>query len=327
MEQNFEDTHILNLSMTRAPKVLLVDDDELVATHLKALVEDAGFQALTAPSAEQALQSLERDFTPIVILDRSMPGMDGLSLCRAIRAKSYPGYVYVLLLTVHDAEGDILAGLDAGADDYLSKRASPAQLLARLRTAQRILSLEFSLKSAIEDRRKMAMTDALTGAHNRRYFVRHLERELKRTLRFGGELAVLLLDIDHFKRVNDTYGHSAGDEVLKAFVQRLHGNLPREVDWFARLGGEEFAVVLPQTELAGAGEVAERLRQQVEATPMATTAGRIQVTTSIGISGLQTLPRREAASTEELLDQADRALYASKEGGRNRVSTAERQAG
>ena len=149
-------------------------------------------------------------------------------------------------LTVQAAEADILAGLDAGADDYLSKRASPAQLVARLRTAQRILSLEHSLRSVVEEKSRLATTDALTGASNRRYLMRHLARELKRVRRFGGEVAVLTLDIDHFKDVNDCHGHAVGDDVLKEFAGRIGSSLPREYDWFARTGGEEFVVVLPQ---------------------------------------------------------------------------------
>ena len=144
----------------------------------------------TAPDAPAALALLKEQFTPIVIMDRNMPGMDGLALCRLIRKQDWPGYIYILLLTVQDAEEDILAGLDAGADDYLSKRSSSAQLLARLRTARRILTLEHSLKTAVEEKRRLSLTDALTGAPNRRYFLRHLSRELKRTHRAGGHLSL-----------------------------------------------------------------------------------------------------------------------------------------
>ena len=132
----------------------------------------------------------------------------------------------------------------AGADDYISKR-SGTQLLARLATARRILSLEHSLKLVIEERRRMAMTDSLTGAHNRRYFMNHMRRELKRARRLGADLSLLVCDIDHFKHINDRHGHSAGDDVLVEFVRRVQESLPREYDWCARMGGEEFAIVLP----------------------------------------------------------------------------------
>jgi two-component system cell cycle response regulator len=315
-----ETTQILSLKDAPAPRVLLVDDDELILAHLQTLLASSGFEARTVASGEAALEALQKEFTPIVIVDRNMPGMDGLALCRSIRERSYTGYIYLMLLTSQDAEGDILAGLDAGADDYLSKRASAAQLVARLRTARRILSLEHSLKSALEERRRMAMTDALTGAHNRRYFMRHLNRELKRTRRYGGELAVLLLDIDHFKKVNDRFGHVAGDEVLAEFATRIARALPREYDWCARLGGEEFAVVLPQTDLKGAAIVAEKVRAEVAHTAMTTGAGPVPITTSIGVSSLQSMPHGVEPTIEGLLSQADKCLYASKNGGRNRVT-------
>jgi len=185
---DFDETTVLvPLLDTSVPKVLLVDDDEIILARLEILLAGAGFEVSTASGGGAALDALQKEFTPIVILDLNMPDMDGLMLCRSIRERTYPGYVYLILLTVQDTEEYILAGLEAGADDYISKRASTAQLVARLRTARRILSLERSLKTALEERRRMAMTDVLTGAHNRRYFLRHLNRELKRIGRFGGD--------------------------------------------------------------------------------------------------------------------------------------------
>jgi diguanylate cyclase (GGDEF)-like protein len=247
--------------------------------------------------------------------------MTGLTLCRTIRDERFSSYVYVMLLTVQDAEADILAGLDAGADDYLSKRASPAQLVARLRTAQRILTLEHSLRSVVEEKSRLATTDTLTGASNRRYLLRHLAREMKRVRRFGGEVAALMLDIDHFKTVNDRHGHAAGDDVLKGFAARITASLPRDYDWFARTGGEEFVVVLPQTGLQGAKVVAEKLRVQIAAQPLPTSAGPVSVTVSIGIGVFTaTGPQSAEITVEQMLDMADRCLYRSKDGGRNRVS-------
>jgi two-component system cell cycle response regulator len=305
-----------------APRVLLVDDDEIVTERLRDLITAAGYEVNTAASGEQALAELQRVFAPIVILDRNMPGgMDGLDLCRAIRDGShYPGYVYIMLCTAHDSEEEILAGLNAGADDYLSKRASGAQLVARLACARRILSLEHSLKLVIEERRQMAMTDVLTGAHNRRYFMNHMRRELKRTRRFGGELAIVVFDIDHFKHINDRHGHAAGDAVLVEFVRRVQKCLPREFDWCARLGGEEFAVVLPQTDLAGAGVVAEKIRHAFASLPVAAVAGGIECTVSAGISGLAAFTDRGTVSVEQILSRADDCLYHSKKSGRDQVT-------
>jgi diguanylate cyclase (GGDEF)-like protein len=256
----------------------------------------------------------------IVIVDRNMPGMDGLALCRAIRQRTWAGYVYLMVLTAHDAEEEVLLGLRAGADDYVSKRASEAQLIARLATATRILSLEYSLKIALADRKRMALTDALTGANNRRYFMRYFGAELKRARRFGMELSLLSLDVDHFKSINDSFGHAAGDAVLKQVVETVKKNLPREYDWCARMGGEEFAVVLPQTNVAGAAVVAEKLRKAIEETPLCIAAGMRPVTVSIGVSGLQAMPARNSATIEMLLAHADQCMYKSKAAGRNRVT-------
>jgi two-component system, cell cycle response regulator len=304
-----------------APRVLLVDDDEIVIEHLRELIAAAGFEVATASNGAAALAELKRHFAPIVILDRNMPGMDGLELTRAIRDDpGYPGYVYIMLCTAHDSEDEILTGLKAGADDYLSKRVSGTQLLARLATARRILSLEHSLKQVIEERRRMAMTDSLTGAHNRRYFMNHMRRELKRARRLGGDLSLLVCDIDHFKHINDRHGHAAGDDVLVEFVRRVQESLPREYDWCARMGGEEFAIVLPQTPLAGAATVAEKIRHAVAAAPMQTSAGAVEVTVSVGVTSLSVVADPGSASAESLLRRADDCLYTSKNHGRDRVT-------
>jgi two-component system cell cycle response regulator len=303
------------------PRVLLVDDDEIMAERLRQLVVTAGFEAATATSGAAALAELQREFAPIVILDRNMPGMDGLELCRAIRdGTHYPGYVYIMLCTAHDTEEEILAGLNAGADDYLSKRASGAQLIARLACARRIISLEQSLKAVIEERRRMAMTDVLTGVHNRRYFMNHLRRELKRTRRFGGDLTVVVFDIDHFKHINDRYGHAAGDAVLVEFARRVQKCLPREFDWCARVGGEEFAVVLPQTDLAGGQVVAEKIRHAFASNPVTAVSGGVECTVSAGVSGLSAFADRNEVSIEQMLSRADDCLYTSKNSGRDRVT-------
>lgn len=303
-----------------APKVLIVDDDPLVCERLRGLVMAAGFEVRTVSSGAAALASLHKDFSPIVISDRIMPDMDGLTLCRTIRSETFTGYVYVLLLTMQDSEQDILAGLEAGADDYLSKRVSSAQLIARLRTAQRILTLEHSLRTVVDEKSRLATTDSLTGASNRRYFTRHFSRELKRIQRYGGTLSLLMLDIDHFKQVNDRLGHAAGDEVLQEFAKRIGAGLPRESDWFARMGGEEFVVVLPQTAPAGAKIVAEKLRTSISAAPIRTAAGTINVTVSIGVSCLDAFTPPDTPTLDSMLDLADRCLYDSKAAGRDRVT-------
>jgi diguanylate cyclase (GGDEF)-like protein len=325
MSEDFGDTTIimgLKEAVAVAPKVLIVDDDPLICERLRGLVMAAGFEARSVSSGAAALASLRKDFSPIVISDRMMPDMDGITLCRTIRSERFAGYVYVLLLTVQDAEQDILAGLEAGADDYLSKRVSSAQLIARLRTAQRILTLEHSLRTVVDEKSRLATTDALTGASNRRYFTRHFSRELNRVQRYGGTVSLLMLDIDHFKQINDRFGHATGDEVLQEFAKRIATGLPRESDWFARLGGEEFVVVLPQTSIDGAKIVGEKLRACIAAAPIRTLAATINVTVSVGVGGLEALLEAKIEpSMDAMLDLADRCLYESKAEGRNRVSS------
>jgi diguanylate cyclase (GGDEF)-like protein len=186
-------------------------------------------------------------------------------------------------------------------------------------TAQRILNLEHGLRTALEERTLWAMTDALTGVRNRRCFDLELKRELKIARRYSGELSLIVIDVDYFKAVNDQHGHAVGDEVLCAVARRLEALLPRDTDWLARVGGEEFAAVLPQTRLRGAAKVAESIRAGIQAQPLATGAGPIPLTVSLGVSGTQNLRHREA-SVEELLRRADECLYRSKRDGRNRVS-------
>ncbi|MEA3110111.1 MAG: two-component system, cell cycle response regulator [Gammaproteobacteria bacterium] len=314
-------TQILALTVMPTPKVLLVDDDEIMIERLEFAIVEMGFEVFTATDGAAALALMRQDPMSIVILDRNMPGLDGLELCRSIRQQTWPGYVYVILLTAHDAEEDVLLGLDAGADEYLSKRVSDAELAVRLSAAKRVLSLEHSLKSELAARQRMAMTDALTGAHNRRYFMRYLQGELKRARRHGAELSLLVLDVDYFKLVNDSFGHAAGDKVLQKLVKRIKTFLPRECDWCARLGGEEFAVVFPQIDLAGAVVLAEKLRKSVEELSIRLNSEVRSITISIGVSGLQAMPARETATAEMLLAHADRYLYQSKEGGRNRVTS------
>jgi two-component system, cell cycle response regulator len=305
---------------TKVAKVLLVDDDNLALDQLERLVTAAGYQVVTARNGDAALLSMQQEFAPIVIAEIDMPQMDGFALCRAIRRQSYSGYVYVILLSSKDAEGDLLRGLDAGADDYVSKRTPTSQLVGRLRTAQRILALEHSLKQALADRERMAMTDVLTGAHNRRYLLQHLSHELDCAKRSQGALSVLVFDVDHFSLVNDRHGHAAGDVVLKEVVRRIQQGLQRSCDWFARLGGDEFAVVLPQTDIAGASIVAEKLRRAVAAIPIRFDTTKVRITISIGASELGAIAECDSTTAERLLELADQNLYRSKKSGRNRVT-------
>jgi two-component system, cell cycle response regulator len=320
---SFEDSLTASLAVRQIEphaKVLIVDRDPEFVEKVCRVVGEAGYPTVGAHSGTQALAKIRSEGCQIVILDRELPEIDGLVLCAAIRAaRVLPGYVYIILRSSKDSEKDVLIGLQAGADEYVSKQTPVTQLIARLMTAQRILALEHSLRTTLEERTRWAMTDSLTGVRNRRGFDLELKRELKIARRYGGDLSLVVIDVDYFKAVNDQHGHAVGDEVLEAIARRLEGLLPRDTDWLARLGGEEFGVVLPQTRLRGAAKVAECIRAGVEARPIATQAGAIPVTVSLGVSGTQQLQHQEP-SVEELLRRADACLYRSKRGGRNRVT-------
>lgn len=321
MNDEFDDTaQIMQLDLPEAPTVLLVDDDELVLARLAEIVGGAGYRVHTAANGPAALLLLHNSAASVVVTDLTMPGMSGLELCHRIRMQVWPGYVYVVMLTARDDEKDIIAGLEAGADDYISKRSTAAEFIARLRTAKRVLELEYSLKDALSKKRELAMTDELTGIYNRRYFVRHFGREVKRAQRYGGTVSLLLLDIDNFKRVNDTHGHEIGDVVLKRLTRQTCKCLQRATDWSARLGGEEFAVVLEGTTVTDAKAFAEKLRRAIENSIIDTSAGIVRITVSIGVSGLDAFTDRRAATVQALMQHADANLYASKEHGRNRVT-------
>jgi diguanylate cyclase (GGDEF)-like protein len=302
------------------PTILIVDDDELVLARLQELVAAAGYDVCTAASVGEALRALETFSASILVTDFNIAEMDGLDLCRSVRKRRCAGYVYIILFTVRDCEKDIFAALDAGADDYVNKRTSATQFMARLRTAGRVLELENSLRRAVEQRRQIETNDALTGVYNRRYFLRHFGRELKRTQRFGGDVSLMLIEIDHFKTINDTYGHAIRDLLLKKLTRLLGTSLRRDTDWCARLGRKAFAMVLEGAKLVDARACAQLVRLRIADSSVNTSAGSIRVTVSIGVSGLEGKADGNAASAQFLLRQAKNNLYSSVLSGGNRVT-------
>jgi two-component system, cell cycle response regulator len=248
--------------------------------------------------------------------------MDGLALCRNLRLRTGDGYIYVMMLTVRDGRSDVVAGLAAGADDYVVKGAAPAEIVARIDVGRRITALERSLRKSSLENRRMAVTDPLTGSRNRRFLMKYLPRELARARDCSQPIAILSCDIDHFKRINDDFGHEVGDEVLQSFVDRAGHDLRQSVDWIARAGGEEFVIVLPNTTLRSASHVASRLCATLNNVPIATTAGPLAITVSIGVTALESTEDLKTVSESELLRTADRLLYTSKLLGRNRVTVA-----
>jgi diguanylate cyclase (GGDEF)-like protein len=314
-----EDTTIIRqLAAPTRCNVLVVDDDELVRTQLASLLRLAGYQVQCAESGAQALSILELGPCEIVLTDWEMPDMDGPSLCKALRLQDNERYTYVIMLSIRNAAADILCGLHAGVDDYVVKGAPAEELLARVEVGRRITHLEHALRISSEENRRLSVTDALTGAHNRRYLMKYLPRELARARRYGHPVAVMSCDIDDFKGVNDRFGHEAGDMVLQAFVARARACIRESVDWIARTGGEEFVVVLPETALGGAITVAEKVRLALADHGIHTCSGLIGAKVSIGVTALETPEELAGVSMAELLRAADHCLYASKSRGRDR---------
>ena len=304
--------------------ILVVDDDIVSRTVVQKHLQKAGFSVVTAANGQNALDLFDRQFFPIVLTDWMMPGIDGPQLCRLIREKQTDGYVFMILITARDSKTDIVSGLESGADDYLTKPIHPAEMVARIHTGIRILKLEQSLKKANEEIRLLSITDPLTGCFNRGYLNERFTYELKRAQRYGHPLSVVLADIDHFKHVNDTYGHQTGDEVLKIFAKCIKGEIRKKIDWVVRYGGEEFLIVLPETQNIGAFSMAERLRKAVEETDIQAGGDNLKITASFGGACAAFQHRiAENVSMDQLINQADEQLYRSKKDGRNRTSVIE----
>jgi diguanylate cyclase (GGDEF)-like protein len=247
-----------------------------------------------------------------------MPELDGPGVCREVRKKNEQSYVYMVLLTSKEAKEDVVTGLESGADDYLIKPFESEELKARLRTGVRILSLEHRLIEAREQMRFQATHDGLTTLWNRTMALELLERELARSCRERVCTAILLCDLDHFKNVNDTYGHLAGDEVLKETARRLLSCI-RSYDFVGRYGGEEFLIILNNCDPACGVARAEEIRKAIGQQPMQTSSGPVTVTMSLGLLLSQEWRQRSA---EELLQEADAALYVAKGAGRNCIKVA-----
>jgi diguanylate cyclase (GGDEF)-like protein len=301
-------------------RVLIADDDPVSCRLLDHLLRKWDYEVIAARNGVDAWEVLQADHAPrIALLDWMMPGLDGLEICRRVRARSAKPYVYIMLLTANDKVGNLVEGLESGADDYLTKPFHPQELRARLRVGLRMLDLESGLVEARENLRFKASHDALTSIWNRGAIIELLERELSRARRDGSSVGVLLADIDHFKRVNDTRGHLVGDEVLGAVTGRLKGEV-RSYDSVGRYGGEEFLILLPGCDNPKLTAKAEQLVKIVERSSIETSAGPVPVTISIGGIASGGCPHAELKS---LLRAADAALYRAKISGRNRSEIAQ----
>ena len=240
-------------------KILIADDDPVSSRLLDRLLVKWGYEVIAAHDGSEAWEVLQAENAPrVALLDWIMPGIDGLEICRRVRARSSQPYVYIMLLTANDKVGNLVEGLESGADDYLTKPFHPQELRARLRVGLRMLDLESRLVEARESLRFKASHDSLTTIWNRGAIIEMLERELSRARRDGSSVGILLADIDHFKKVNDTLGHDGGDFLLKTVADRLR-SVTRIDDMVARLGGDEFVVV--QTSVNGKDQAEEFARR------------------------------------------------------------------
>ncbi len=303
------------------PKILIAEDDVVSRRVLEAFASKRGYDVITAGNGEDALTLLSAEDAPrLAILDWMMPGMEGTEVCRKLRERSAEDrpYVYVLLLTSRSQREDLLKGLQSGADDYITKPFDPPELQARLNVGRRILDLQDKLIAAREELRFRATHDALTGVVNRGVVLETLSREHSRQRRAGGSFGIIMMDIDHFKGVNDSYGHLCGDTVLREVSAIMRGFV-RPYDTIGRYGGEEFLIVVPESDATGTFNVAERIRKAIESQPIPTHEGELRVTASFGVSASA---ESGVIEPQALLNLADEALYRAKRNGRNRTELA-----
>src|SRR6202050_1527887 len=300
-------------------RVLIAEDDPVSCHLLKSFLVKWDYDVAVVTDGMAALKLLEGDDTPrLAGLDWMMPGMEGVQICQRIRERKNRPYVYVLLLTARSEKRDLLRGLELGADDYLTKPFDSEELRARLLVGERILTLQDDLIAAREELRFCATHDVLTGVSNRAAVMDALRSELSRQVREERSFGVILVDIDHFKNVNDTFGHLCGDEVLRCVTRRMK-ECVRPYDTLGRYGGEEFLIIASDVDGNGTLALAERIRTIVESKPVVTQAGEVSVTVSLGAAVSSST---RSADPQMLLRLADQALYRAKDNGRNRCELA-----
>lgn len=312
-----EESSEQQIAARRINSVLVADDDPLFCRLLESWLRKWNYRVTTPEDGLKAWNVLQHndDAPQLLVLDWLMPAINGRELCQRIRSRKQLRYPYIVLLTAKDDKQDLVTALESGADDYLTKPFDMREVQARLRVGKRILTLQEELIKAREELRFEAMHDRLTELWNHGAILDFLHRELERTRRTREPLGILMLDIDHFKAVNDTHGHLVGDEVLKQVAGRLFRSA-RVYDWVGRYGGEEFLSIVSACSTENLRKHAERIRAGIAEEPISTSAGEVKVTVSIGATGALFDPD---CDQQTLLQYADSALYRAKKRGRNCV--------
>jgi two-component system cell cycle response regulator len=297
------------------PLVLIVDDHPDNVEVLQARLNALGYRTACAPDGETALEAVAKSPPDLILLDVMMPRMDGNEVARRVKADKSLPYIPIIMQTALDSTQSKVVGLEAGADDYVTKPINYAELQARIQAALRVKALQDEVKAKNEQLSQMAITDALTGLYNRRHLDERLDEMFEHSARLHEPLSVAMFDIDHFKQVNDTYGHQVGDVVLTQFAQLLK-HVARDIDRIGRYGGEEFMVLLPGTVLDAGVTFAKRARQEVEAHQFDYAGGTLSCSISAGVAAF---PHPRIHTRQQLVKAADDGLYVAKSLGRNRV--------
>ena len=296
-------------------KILIVEDELIFRRMVKKYLLDAGYDIVEAEDGQSAWELFEHEPFQLVITDWMMPGLNGPELVQKIRTGTQQNYTYIIMLTAMNDKDNVVLGLESGVDEYLTKPFNSRELIARVASGMRILKLEEQLMQARQQMEILAMHDGLTGLLNRRAIEEYAEAEFSIASRKERAMSVILVDIDHFKNVNDQFGHKFGDHTLQQVAKVLTNNL-RNYDRVGRWGGEEFVLILPDTQLKDAATVAERVRVQMAQMKISLEdGGTFSVHISLGVA----CTASQFSSLTKLIDASDQALYQAKQTGRNRV--------
>lgn len=298
-------------------RILIADDDDTSRCMLEAVLIKWGYEVISVADGTEAWETMQKSDAPkLAILDWMMPGIEGVEICRKLREnkKNEEQYTYLILLTSKRSKENIVSGMEAGADDYVVKPFDQHELRVRIRAGQRIVQLQSELLVAKQDLLIQSKTDSLTGVLNRRAILSQIETELSRAKREKKDLSLSILDIDHFKKINDTYGHMVGDDVIREVVKRISVAV-RTYDSLGRFGGEEFLVVMPGAKELEAYSICERIRSAINVKDFAINGLKIHLTVSLGF-----VTGDGNTDIDDLIVRADKALYQAKGNGRNRTA-------